>query len=120
MLKRGFTLLEMMLVIIVLGIGLFPLVQLFSNGIVQSSDTTKSNLAVQLAQEKVEQFKNTPYTNIISTGESLGSMFGFAYFSREAIVNEVLPNLKDITVKIYWGSGRTANSFSVRTYISNY
>jgi len=118
--RRGFTLLEMMLVIILLGVGIFPLMQLFSSSVVQSSGTTKNNLAIHLAQQKIEQIKNISFSAIESTSEAVGSIQGYVDFSREAVVSEVSPNLKDITVTVYWGSGASSGSFSVRTYIANY
>lgn len=118
--RRSFTFLELMIVLLLLVLGFIPLISMFTSGITASSDATKSNIALKLTQQKMEQLRNTPFVNVNATSEAKGSIAGFADYSRDTTAAEVSPNLKDVTVSVSWGTGPSANSVSVRTYIANY
>ena len=53
--KSGFTIFEMLLIMALLAIGLTPLLILFTNGILASSNVSNTEIAIHLAQQKMEQ-----------------------------------------------------------------
>lgn len=117
---KGFTLIEMLLVLVILAAGFFPLIQLFSSGILASSNASQTMKAIVLSQQKIEQLKNSSYANIANSFEPNGSISSFPICSRSVSVNEISPNLKDIDVIVSWESDGRANSFELKTYIANY
>jgi len=59
----GFTLVEIVLIIVIAGIAILPLSMLFANSSIHSSDARNATLAAQLAQAKMEELtadKNSP------------------------------------------------------------
>jgi len=67
--ERGFTLVEVVLIIVLAGVAVLPLSMLFANASIRSGDAKNATVAAQLAQAKMEEIaadKNSP-------------MRGFAY-----------------------------------------
>jgi Tfp pilus assembly protein PilV len=67
--QSGFTLIEVVLIIVVAGVAVLPLSMLFANASIHSGDAKNATVAAQLAQTKMEEIaadKNSP-------------MRGFAY-----------------------------------------
>jgi prepilin-type N-terminal cleavage/methylation domain-containing protein len=120
--KAGFTLLEMVLVLAVLSLGFIPLVNMFSDGMVASKDATNNAVAVQLAQQKMEQVKGLSYANIESSSESFGQIPGYGSFQRTVTAStaEGLVNLLNIEVRVDWYSGKVLNNYTLSTLITNY
>ena len=117
--SRGFTLIEILLVILLVSAVFFPLLHVFSTGLLVSSDVKGSNTAVILAQQKLEELRNAPYTAI--TSEVKSAITDSPAYSRQIIVNEQSTNLKDVTVIVYWKPGEgSETSVSIETYITNY
>ena len=59
----GFTLIEVVLVIVVAAVALLPLSMLFANSSIRSSDAQNASVAVQLAETRMEEItadKNSP------------------------------------------------------------
>lgn len=59
----GFTLIEMVLIIVIAAIAVLPLSMLFANTSIRSSDARNATMAAQLAQAKMEELtadKNSP------------------------------------------------------------
>jgi prepilin-type N-terminal cleavage/methylation domain-containing protein len=53
--SAGFTLIEVVLVIVIAGIALLPLSMLFANTSIRSGDARNATVAAQLAQSKMEE-----------------------------------------------------------------
>ena len=118
--KTGFSLAEMVIVLIFVTAGFLPLMLLFSNGIVTSSNTSKSLEAVQLAQQTMEQLKNISWSNIVNSSEASGTIFGYPSFTRSVSAAEPNTNLKDVVVTVSWQTGAVSDSLSLETYFANY
>lgn len=118
--RNGFTLLEMLLVLVVITVALFPLIESFSSGIRASKTASDTNTAIELAQQKMEQLQSVPFTSLSTSSEAMGTITGYAGFSREAIVADTATNLKKVTVNVYWRSGTGTDNFSVDSYFVNY
>lgn len=118
--RSGFTLLEMILVLVVITIALFPLIESFSSGIRASKTASDTNTAIELAQQKMEQLQSVPFASLSSSSEALGTIAEYPTFSREAIVTEPSTNLKEVTVNVYWRSGISTDQFGISSYFVNY
>ena len=118
--RSGFTLLEMILVLVVITVALFPLIASFSSGIRASKMASDTNIAIELAQEKMEQLKSVPFGALSSSSEALGTIAGYSNFSREAIVETPQPNYSVVTVNVYWKSGIGTDTYDINSIFVNF
>ncbi len=116
--SKGFTLIEVLLVIIILAIVFFPILRMFSQGIVASSEAEGTITATFLSSSKMEGIKNTSFVNIVS--ESRAPIPDFPKFQREVIVTEPHPNLKDVQIKVYFPIRGEEINVSLQTLVANY
>ena len=114
----GFTLLEVLLIIIILMIFFVPVLQLLSSGLLFSGEADETLAAMGLAGGKIEELKRTTFASIESEGKSVVS--GFPKYSREVIVTESQTNLKEVEVKVYWFIGGEETNISLKTLIITY
>ncbi len=114
----GVTILEVLVVIILLVTAFFPLISMFQSGLLVNLESKDSNVALKLAQMKMEQKLDLSFNAI--TNESVASFPGFTNYSAEVIVKTPLTNFKDIIVKVYFPVGRNVSKVvSVETYVVN-
>lgn len=66
--KKGFTLLEVLITIIILTIGVIALTSAFSSGILAATDAENVDLALNIAQAKMEEIKNAGYASLADSG----------------------------------------------------
>ena len=116
--EGGFTLLEVMLAILLLGTGFAVLLQVVSTGLSASGVNENEIIAVNLAQEKIEELKNTLYASITDETPPV-AVTGFPAFTREVLVTTPQANLKEITVKVYWYVKSTQTNLTMVTYVSD-
>ena len=111
--RAGFTLLEVMLVIIILVIVFVPLLQMLTQGLWASDEVKGGNTAVFLGTRKIETIRDTAYTSI--TSEAVTTEVGYPAFRRQVTV---IPtgdaNILLVKVTEYWntsgGSGAIITS----------
>ena len=113
----GFTLLEVLLSILLLGAGFAILLQIISTGLFAGSQNEDEIVATYLAQEKIEELRNTDFSAIAS--EAKVAVSGFPAFSRQVAVATPQTDLDQLTVTVYWYAGNTETSISTVTYVSN-
>jgi Tfp pilus assembly protein PilV len=117
--SNGFTLLEVLLIIVILITVLFPLLQMLSSGLLVSDKVKGTNTAMTLAQEQMEAIKSSDFASISS--ESLTVITSYPAYSSQVIVSTPQTNLKDVQVIVYWNPMTgPQTSVSVETYISNF
>ena len=121
--KRGFTLIELLIAIILTAGGLMVLMQLMGVAIFADSDLEYSLIALNLANEKLEELKDDGYSHAnLNTGtHTESSISGFDFVDdRIVTVSEVNTDLKDVQVEERWTQKGGQQSVNVRTYIANY
>lgn len=117
--KQGFTLIELLIAIVLAAGGLMVLMQLMGVAIFADSDLESSLIALNLANEKLEELKDSDYSSVTSTTE--GSISGFSWLDdRVVTVSEVDTDLKDVQVEVRWTQKGGQQSIQLRTYITNY
>ena len=117
--KQGFTLIEMLITIILLASGSMVLMQLMGVAIFADSDLEYSLISLNLANEKLEELKDSDYSDVVSATES--SISGFAWVDdRIVTASEVDTDLKDVQVQVRWTQQGGQQSVNIRTYITNY
>ena len=117
--RQGFTLIELLITIILATSGLMVLVHLMGVAIFADSDLEYSLISLNLANEKLEELKDSDYSTIASVTES--SISGFPWIDdRIVTVSEVDTDLKDVQVEVRWTQQGGRQSVNVHTYIANY
>jgi len=99
--KKGFTLLEMLITIVLLAVGIVSLLQMMSIGMFASANSENATIAFYLAQEKMEEIKDaSSYSNVDSFAATRAALTGdFADFDREVTV---AGSPKQVNVIVYW------------------
>ena len=132
--KKGFTLIEVLIAIILAASGLMVLMQLMSVAIFADSNVEYNLIAVNLANEKLEELKDGGYSdlNLDPAGSPFteASISGFSFVDqRQWTVDYVDPNLdtsvsdtglKDVTVEVQWTQKGGTQSVAVETLIADY
>lgn len=114
--SRGFTLLEVLIAVILFAAGFTAVVGLLSMGLVSSLDTENTSIAVNLAQQRIEEIMNMTYDSIVAEIKAVVS--GYPAFQRQVAVSEPLTDLKMVTVTVYWTFKGSEVSTPLITYIS--
>lgn len=114
--RKGFSILEVLLAILLLGTGFAILLQILNMGLFATSVDENEIIALNLLQEKVEALRNTAYSSI--SDESKAAVTGFPAFSRQVAVTIPQSGLKQISVTVYWYAKSDEMNKSVVTYVS--
>ena len=110
---------ELLIAFILAASGLMVLMQLMGVVIFADSDLEYSLIALNLADEKLEELKDSDYSSVTSATES--SIPGFSFVDdRIVTVSEVDTDLKDVQVEVRWTQKGGQQSIQLRTYIANY
>lgn len=129
--KNGFTLLEVLLATLLLAAGIVPLIWAFNTGMLSatnagilpngstfiSSDVESIDLAVNLAQAKMEEIKNKTFSSI--AGESKAAVPNFGSYNQSVMVTSIDANLKQVDVTVYWTTQGKEISLTLSTYAAN-
>jgi type IV pilus assembly protein PilV len=120
--NKGFTLIELLISIVLITVGLVTLMGIMSFGIYADVNLEYRLTALSLANEKMEELKDTAFGSI-SAGTETGGAIGFDWVdTRTVSVDEPYgPDLlKDVTVTVQWTKKGSTQSVAVETYVSNY
>jgi type IV pilus assembly protein PilV len=116
--RKGFSLLEVLLALVLFGTGFAVLLQIISTGLFAGSVNENEVVAANLAQERIEELRNTDYASIADE-LSASAVTGFTGFTRQARVTVPQTGLKQVTVYVYWYVRNTQTSMNMVTYISD-
>ena len=114
--KRGFTLLEVLIAVVLFIVGVIVIMGLFGTGFIASFNIEKDAVAVNLAQQELEETRNCAFGSIAD--EAKEDIPGFTGFQRELNQDTIETNLKQVTVIVYWTSKGEEISVSLTTYIT--
>ncbi|MBU4484142.1 prepilin-type N-terminal cleavage/methylation domain-containing protein [bacterium] len=137
--KKGFTIIEVLLTIVILSVGLFGLMILFNNASRGAIESDLEIMASNLAREKLEELISVKAdvngydslscgttTNTVSLGVSPGPVYAF---TQEVTIEDVLSDLetddedpndtgiKRIDVKMSW---LQTNELTLSTIVTDY
>lgn len=115
--RKGFTLLEVLLTIILMVTGFIVLLQAVSIGLFAGGENETELVAVNLAQEKMEELRNKSYPDIANETKAVVS--GFPAFQREVSVTALQSGLKQVNVTVYWFAKSDELNTSLVTYVSD-
>jgi type IV pilus assembly protein PilV len=117
--EDGFTLIEIMITLVILSIGLTALAGLQVSAIKGNTFSKRMTAAVSIANQKLEQIKDTAYANILSESSSQITQSNMS-FTRQVTVtnNSPLANTKTVNVTVTWSDGSNSHSVPITTIIS--
>ncbi|MFH0844696.1 MAG: prepilin-type N-terminal cleavage/methylation domain-containing protein [Pseudomonadota bacterium] len=115
----GFSLVEMLVAISILAVGLLGMAALQGTAIRGNAFGMRNTEAVALIEDKIEEYKNTPYANIAEGSTTETNLGTSGIFTRTTTVQKDVPvnDTKTLTVQISW-SDPTSHTFSFQTIIS--
>jgi len=118
--NKGVTLLEMMMTIILVTVGMVAIMRIMSMAIFSDSGLEQKVIALNLANERMEEIKNTAFASI-SSGTETGSAIGFDFVDNRVVtVTDTASDLKDVEVEVQWTQKGTQQTVAVETYIADY
>jgi len=114
---RGFTLIEVLIVIALFSTGAVALLQIFSMTLYGGAENENTIVTTALAQEKMEELRNKPYASVLA--EARAQVPDYTFFDREVLVTTPISNLKQVTVNVYWKERSGDVKTSLVTYVSD-
>ncbi|MDP3791432.1 MAG: prepilin-type N-terminal cleavage/methylation domain-containing protein [Candidatus Omnitrophota bacterium] len=115
--KGGFSLLEVLLAILLLGTGLVALLQVVNAGLFVGGQNEDMIIAANLVQEKIEESRNALFSSVVSEEKAVVS--GFPAFNRQVDVTPPQTGLKQVSVTAYWSARNAETSTNMVTYVSD-
>jgi Tfp pilus assembly protein PilV len=119
----GFTLLEIMLAVTFFAVSTVSLVTAYNQGVFADLYLDRAAIAVNLAQEAVDQAKSRPYASITVGTVTENPVAGFTSFRRITAVTQtagINSNYKTITVTVSWYMKGVYQDYQLRTYVADY
>ena len=144
--RRGFSLIELMAVVVLLGMGLTALSFLFVGGIISNMKAQRIGAAQHRAQQEMEKMRSAGYSGAIVDSLVFPSTEGYSILVQNPnktgqigfLVPELpsgqgtidiayylspegyYPNLKDVTIGVTWEGGhQVAGQVQVQTFLAN-
>ncbi len=116
--KKGFSLLEMLMVIVFVSVAFFSILQLFVTNLSAERETEGSLVAMNLASGRMERLFDTSFTYISS--EATAEVAGFRGYFMSVAVTTREANLKDLKVNVSWKVSGTPISYLLNSLRYNY
>ena len=114
--SRGFTLLEVLLTVVLLTLGVIALSQGFSTGMLASTEVENVDLALNIAQAKMETVKDTAFAGIASSGPTADPNFS----NFNVTVNVTGADPKTVGVTVAWNVQGGSTRVILTTLMANY
>ena len=113
-LRRGFTLVDVLIGGIILGIGLCAMVGLFSHCSVLADTARELTIVMSAAQSKLEEIQSQDYNlipGLYAQDGSIGNSFSLSQITGRGCIyiDESNPDLLEIEVVISWRRGRVGD-----------
>lgn len=105
-----------MITTLILALGILALSQAFSTGLLSSTDVENTDLALNIAQAKMEELKNTAFSSLASSGPAADP--NFSNFNVTATVTGTDP--KTVAVTVGWNTQGGSPSVTLTALRANY
>jgi len=115
--NAGFTLVESMLTLAILSVGLLALAGLQITALRGNALSRRMTTAVSIAEQRIEQLKNTSYTNIQTEAATQVTASNLHFTRQVTVTNGPLPNTKSVSVLVSWQEQSKPHMFPIVTII---
>ncbi len=122
--KKGFTLIEIVVSLAIIGVGLLGIIELFSGGLRTERIAAEYSKAVEYAHLKMEEIALTPSFQEGKEEGQFNEQFRWEVSRQkvdllpEEVLSKIKPpaNLMEVRVKVFWKSGLKEKSISMESY----
>jgi Tfp pilus assembly protein PilV len=114
---NSFTLLEVLLATIILSVGVVAIIWAFSSGLYARSDIENVDLALNIAQAKIEVLKNTPFASLVDSAAAPDANFPRFLVAVNVAEGE---NPRQVDVTLSWPVKGGQAGFTLTTLIADY
>src|SRR5215475_2280810 len=115
--NAGFTLVESMLTLAIVSIGLLALSGLQITALRGNALSRRMTTAVSIAEQSIEQLKNTSYTNIQAEAATQVTAANLHFTRQVTVTNGPLPNTKSVSVLVSWQDQSRTHTLPLATII---
>ncbi|OGW85136.1 MAG: hypothetical protein A3C35_03190 [Omnitrophica bacterium RIFCSPHIGHO2_02_FULL_46_11] len=115
--KKGFTILEVLVASLLVGLGIFAIMEAFNRGYLGVGQVEDYSLALSLAQERMEEIQDTAFASVTSSTKA--AVTGFSDFQREVVATSPHADLKQVVVTAYWTVPNGENNVALTSYVAN-
>jgi type IV pilus assembly protein PilV len=115
--NAGFTLVESMLTLAIMSVGLLALAGLQITALRGNALSRSMTTAVSIAEESLEQLKNTPYTDIEAEATTQVTASHLQFTREVTVTNGPLPDTKSVSVLVSWQDQAKTHTLPIATII---
>jgi type IV pilus assembly protein PilV len=115
--NAGFTLVESMITLAIMSVGLLALAGLQITTLRGNALSRRMTTAVSIAEQRTEQLKNTPYTDIQAEAATQVTASNLHFTRQVTVTNGPLPNTKSVSVLVSWQDQSKTHTFPIATII---
>jgi len=115
--NAGFTLVESMLTLAIMSVGLLALAGLQITALRGNAWSRRMTTAVSIAEQRIEQLKNTPYSDIQDEAATQVTASNLHFTRQVTVTNGPLPNTKSVSVLVSWQDQSKTHMFPIATII---
>ena len=115
--RDGFSLLELMIALLIFTGGVIAIIWAFSAGMSATTDIENVDLALHIAQAKMEEIKNTPFANLTDSGPTADPRF--SNFNTAVNVGEG-QNPMPVEVTVAWNVKGGSANITLTTLAASY
>ena len=115
--SKGFSLIEVLIALVILAISLLALAGLMVTTTKNNASGAQVTEAATFAQDKLEEFKVTPWANIVSGSDVRPGATGVSYTRTWTVATNGTGNIRTITININW-TDKISHSIQLLSVIS--
>ncbi len=115
--NAGFTLVESMLTLAIMAVGLLALAGLQITALRGNALSRSMTTAVSIAEQRLEQLKNTPYSDIQAEAATQVTASNLHFTRQVTVTNGPLPNTKSVSVLVSWQDQSKTHTLPIATLI---
>ena len=113
----GFSLIEVLLATVIVSGGVIAVAQGFASGLLAYNDTQDTELALNIAQAKMEEIRNTPFAALVDSGPAADP--NFSNF-RVTVNTAEGQDPMQVEVSVSWDVKGGESNLVLTTLVTNY
>ena len=115
--NAGFTLVESLLTLAIMSMSLLALAGFQITALRGNALARRMTTAVSIAEQRLEQLKNTSYTNIQAEAATQVTASNLHFTRQVTVTTGPLPNTKSVSVLVSWQDQATTHTLPIATII---
>ena len=115
--NAGFTLVESLLTLAIMSMSLLALAGFQITVLRGNALARRMTTAVSIAEQRLEQLKNTSYTNIQAEAATQVTASNLHFTRQVTVTTGPLPNTKSVSVLVSWQDQATTHTLPIATII---